>query len=123
MGFQTISHTFFLILYNKGNTTDIPQRYHNTLYPLNITWRMLTKNALRDILLVNALLEMQFIILQYRYSFKILFQYLFMSESSLRFIMKNAEVIKKRELHYELKNARCPLKGMAPLYLQYKYEL
>lgn len=81
---------------------------------------MLTKNALRDILLVNALLEMQFIILQYMYSFKILFQYLFMSESSLRFIMKNAEVIKKkRELHYELKNARCPLKGMAPLYLQY----
>ena len=91
-----IAPHIFLILCNKGNATNIPQRYHNTLYPLNITWRMLTKNALRDILLVNALLEMQFIILQYMYSFKILFQYLFMSESSLRFIMKNAEVIKKK---------------------------
>lgn len=57
---------------------------------------MLTKNALRDILLVNALLEMQFIILQYMYSFKILFQYLFMSESSLRFINEKRRGDKKK---------------------------
>lgn len=71
---------------------------------------MLTKNALRDILLVNALLEMQFIILLYMYSFKILFQYLFMSESSLRFIMKNAEVIKKKGTALRIKECKMSLK-------------
>ena len=75
---------------------------------------MLTKNALRDILLVNALLEMQFIILQYMYSFKILFQYLFMSESSLRFIMKNAEVIKKKGTALRIHTKQSDFKSSIP---------
>lgn len=71
---------------------------------------MQVKIVFRVILLVNAFMNIKFIILQNIYSFKILFQYLFTSVSLSRFIIKNEEVMKKKGTAFRIKECNMSLK-------------
>ena len=70
---------------------------------------MQVKIVFRVILLVNAFMNIKFIILQNIYSFKILFQYLFTSVSLSRFIIKNEEVMKKKGTAFRIKECNMSL--------------
>ena len=71
---------------------------------------MQVKIVFRVILLVNAFMNIKFIILQNIYSFKILFQYLITSVSLSRFIIKNEEVMKKKGTAFRIKECNMSLK-------------